>query len=235
MTLGTRSNSSLGQDIQLEFHFTEFGILINVDDFQKVEIYSSESDAEAGTNILETIEGTGAIDNFIIGKFKYIASKSFISSPGTFFDKVFIIPKPGESVFTQINKFFVRKSQFGGIAPGDHETVNVNINLFDFVDNPRESCTICIRLNVPFAKYGEDIITEESLADFIFDGKGKITIPLIETDTMTRDTFSDTGDDRIVFYEMTIGKHIHKQFRVPSGLIEASLDELPEVPIEESK
>ena len=224
MANGTRNDSIQNQDIDLYYNFLQNGALFDAYSFDKVEIYPTYADAQAETNIIETIQGTGNITNISTGRYSYTASG--IATIGTYYDKVYITPTATANQFTDINPFYVRQEVYGGATPGTHEKVRIYINVFDILDNAEEDVKAVVRMNVPFAYYGTDII-KQSLERYESDSTGQIVMDLVETDTLTEDTYGDTGDDRIVHYSIEIGKKYTLNFTVPRGTVSANLLELP--------
>ena len=85
MANGIREDALIDQPIDLFYCFFKDGIAFDADDILRVEIYSTINDAQAGTNIIETIDNdtgvsvndTGAtISRFTgqVGKYKYTAA-----------------------------------------------------------------------------------------------------------------------------------------------------------------
>jgi len=63
------------------------------------------------------------ITNLETGKYKYTAAA--ISSVGTFFDKVILVPDPGLQVRNFINPFYIRLQNYVGEVPESHEKCRV--------------------------------------------------------------------------------------------------------------
>ena len=115
MANGTRNDSITGQTIDLYFDTTVENELFDVYDFQKVRIYESLEDAQADINHIEEIV---SITNISTGKYSY--EMSAVATTGTYYDRVFIIFKDGESIWDSadaINPIWVRQEQYGGAAP----------------------------------------------------------------------------------------------------------------------
>lgn len=237
MANGTRDNATTDQLIDLYFQFLKNGTAFDAYEVQQVKIYDTQADAEADTNAIQTISA-GSITKVDTGKYHYVVNE--LSSAGTYFDRIFLIPEANDSVWDNsqaINPFYVRMEQYGGAAPGSHEKVRIYLNLFDILDNPQENDCVKVRMNVSYALYGNDFIEQEE-EEFTADSEGQVVMDLIETTTLTEDTFTETGDERYVYYTANIiGKYFIK-FRVPRGTVQANFfgkdedgnDYIPKVP-----
>ncbi len=238
MANGTRSDSISSQNVDLEFQFLKNGAAYGGGGLQKVEIYGSEADAIAGTSILETIDSTGFFTEVTTGLFGYTATAPTQTGgwvAGTYFDRVYVYTEVAGPIWDggpgrlDINPFYVREETFGGAAPGSHEKVIISLNLFDVLDSPRKGCKVEVEMNVKNARYGTDLIKNEKKV-FYSDEDGNVTMTLIETTTLSDDTFPDTGDNNIVYYKFNIdeGKLVEKR-TVTKGLSSVNYFTLPEV------
>jgi hypothetical protein len=209
----------------------QFQFLLNSDEYSayqvlRVEIYPTYEDAIAETNIIETIDGTGDIDEVSTGLYSYTASA--LSSPATYYDKIFLIPTDGDGIWDtddslvsgRIKQFYVRQDQPGGSPPSDKDRVRVFLNIFDIVNTAQKGDTVKVKMNVRHAWYGQDIIKQEVLT-FKADAEGIVYMDLIETDTLTED--SDTQ----VYYEFNVAGKANFEKRVPAGPLEADFKDLP--------
>ena len=233
MANGTRDDSITTQNIDLYYNFTKNGALFNASDFQKVEIYDTLADAQAGTNIIETITD---ITNPSTGHYLYTATAT--GSAGTFFDRVYIIPQAGEAVWDptgeeHISPFYVREETFGGAAPGSNEKIRIYLNIFDSISVAQKGDKVKVKMNVKHAWYGNNLIKQE-IEQFIADVNGQVVMDLIENQTLTSDTFPvDTGTDRtiktVVFYEITVGSKLTFRKYVDKGSVSVNFADLRDV------
>lgn len=222
---GTRNNAIVGTPIDLQFQF-----LLNDEAFSayqvlRVEIYPTYDDAKDETNIIETIDGTGDIVESDEGLYDYTVVA--LSSPTTYYDKIFIIPVENDPIWDddtlvsgRIKQFYVRQEQYGGSAPGSKERVRVRLNIFDIIDTAQKGDTVKVKMNVRSAWYGNDIIKQETKI-FKADTDGVVIMDLIETDTLS----DDTGT--AVYYEFNVAGKMTFEKRVPSGLLESNFKDLP--------
>ena len=230
MILGTRTNGIEGVATELFFEFKKNQQPFSAHEFLRVEIYPTYDDALAGTNIIETITDITETDT---GVYRYIASP--IENDGTYHDKVYLIPEDGYDTYEQINTFYIKNEDFGGTTPDDIQVVQINIdantiNAMGFLGLPIE-----VRMNLNSAKYGKIQIINRNFKYKIGDD-GSISFELIETDTMTQDTFPDTGDDREVYYVFDFGGgKLVETKRVPKGYLELDYADLPNVDINYQK
>lgn len=223
---GTRADGIIDQPTLLQFWFYKNGVLYDVDDFQKVEIYPTLADAQAGTNIIETIDAVD-INHIDTGKYSYTAAS--IGTSGTYYDRVYIIPESGGSLWTpselskDINPFYLRKESYGSGTPGTVETCRVTLNIFDYVANVTQHTKMYLDINKDNLWYNDThMITKDKLPPIKPDSTGKIEIDLVETDTLSAE---NGGID--VYYTITIGTY-EKRFTIPSGTLDATIKGLPE-------
>ena len=125
MANGTRYNATTNQLIDLYFLSTLNGQPWDIEaaggDFEKVEIYASEADALAETNKIETITTIVKQDT---GLYKYTVAA--LTNPGTYYDKVFIIPRSGATEFKAINFFTVIDEDFNGGPANTPKVSNIH-------------------------------------------------------------------------------------------------------------
>lgn len=237
MANGTRIDANTASPTDLTFNFTLNGADFAPYSVTKVEIYNDYNDAQNNVNIIETIdEANITIDDSksrpgINSTIKYTAA--ILSTSASYFDKIYIVPRDGESTITFINTFFVKEENWGGVTPTTHEKVRIYVNLYDIVDNPKECSKITCTLNLGSAWYGNDFIKQEKEI-FTADENGQVIMELVETDTMLKDTFDlidplhPTDDElRKIYYNVVIGNVKLLKIRVPKGTVQTSLKELP--------
>jgi hypothetical protein len=236
---GTRNDCMIDQDCDLYFTFLKNGLPYTVYNFQKVELFSTREDAIAGTNIIHTIT-SGDITEVTTGKYRYTApiTQTGLFEIGTFFDRVYIYPESNsplwnDPVYKNINTFNIRATDLI-TPPANHEKTNVYLNMFDVIDLPQKGDVITVRMNVPYAWYGNDLIQQEE-ETFRIDSSGTVTMPLIETETLTEDTFgTETGETRQVYYEIKISGKLFAKVSVPKGVGSINFKDLPQIVTSES-
>jgi len=217
-----RYDADINTAITLEFNFTKNNVLFEPLTWTKVEIYDSYADAVNDTNIVETIT---TFTNVSTGKVSYSPSNKSIAD--TYFDKIYIVPEAAVATQTFISPFYVKNTASGTPTPSTHEKARIYLNIFDIIDVPQKNDWVKVRMNVKSAWYGNDIIKQEEEI-FKADENGLVTMDLIETGTMTADTFADTGDDSEVYYKFNIaGKKILQKV-IPKGTTSANLIDLSE-------
>lgn len=239
MSNGTRYNGNTIDPTDLTFNF-----LLNGKDYapysaDKVEIYGSYDDAENNNNILETIPtGDIVIDDSnsipsVNSTCKYTADVLPVSA--TYFDKIYITPRDGMTPISFINSFFIQEYNWGGSTPSDHQRIRVYLNIFDIMDNPQKNAEVVWRLNVKDAWYGKDFIKQEKEI-FKADDNGLVTMDIVETDTLLKDTFDLTDPNnptpeelKKLFYRVEIDGRAKYDVRVPKGIVSAQFKDLPEV------
>lgn len=188
----------------------------------KVEIYDTYDKAvaaegtESAIHLITTLTPNPSID----GKFSYTVPGT--SPVGSYFDKLFFKPTTGSAKQSGIMNYYVRKTSPGATLPGDKETANILLNLFDITGSPDCNVPAYVEMNERYAFYGDDLIQKERERYFP-DKNGIINMDLLETDTLT----ADTGTD--IYYTFTIPSIKYKyHFTVPKGTISANLIRLPE-------
>lgn len=231
MANGSRNDGYTDTPTDLYFNFYLNGSLYDPYDFNQVKIYNTKEDAQNDTNAIETITSAN-ITKISTGRYYYVASA--LASIGTYFDRVFIYPTVSYGLWTNdnaITPFYIREEIYGGAAPSSHERVRVYLNLFDIIDNPQEGDCVKIKMNKTSALYGNDFI-EQEIETFKANSDGQVcrkdengnyTLPgmdLIETDTLTDDTYPN-GDDQIYYQIDIIGKYFIN-FQVPKGLLQVN-------------
>jgi len=233
MANGTRNAGIVNTPTDLTFQhmkLNDSGVFINysANSVSKVEIYPTEADADAGTNIIETIT-SGNITEISTGLYSYTIAA--LSSTGKYFDKIYLIPDAGVSEKTFTNPFHIVINKYNGYAPGIKEKCRVYLNLSDIIDNPLEGDKVSVSMNVKEAWYGNEFVKGEE-ETFRADSEGNILgldgqigMLLIETDTLTADTFPD-GDDT-VYYNFNIADRLYEKRTVTQGLLQAQYKDLP--------
>lgn len=86
-------------------------------------------------------------------------------------------------------------------------------------------------MNTDYAWYGNDFIEKED-EKFTVNSEGAVGrtvggvftagMDLIETTTLTEDTFTETGDEREVYYVIDIVGRYFIKFKVPRGTIQGN-------------
>jgi hypothetical protein len=234
MPNGTRSDGYTDTPTDLYFQFLK-RINYNLENYsahevKKVEIFSTMEDAEAGTSVIQTIQPAN-ITEVSTGKYYYVADA--LSSVGTYFDKILLTPDEGWSDRSFINPFYIRLQDYTGSTPGSHERCRVYLNLFDIVDNPQEGDRVVVRMNVQQAWYGKDFIESEeevfyaNAAGQILGQDDEIGMLLLETDTLTSDTFPNT-DTEVYYIVNVLDKYFYKK-TIPRGTLQSNFKDLPDV------
>jgi hypothetical protein len=221
---GSRDGITIPDTVSLTFQTVKNGTNTEPYSFDKIEIYNTHADAVAETNIVETITSFSSNGS---GLLSYTTST--ISSSGTKFDKVFFTDVDGGDQYSFISPFYMITASV--TMPSSHETVRIYANLYDILDNVIADQKVRVKLNTYYARYGTEIIKQET-ETYTSDSNGQVIMDLIETETMTEDTYTETGDDRQIYYILTIGSKYTLKFRVPRGTGTANIldrTKLPEV------
>jgi len=232
MANGTRTNSYTDVPTDLYFEFSQDNQLTDAYEVQKVEIYPSATDAANGTNLIETIS-SGSISNPSTGTYSYTAA--ILSTVGVYYDKVYAKPTVDLAVRTFTGNFFVRERTYGGSFPGSHHRVLIYLNVFDILDEAQKGDKVYVQMNTKQAWYGNDLIKGEreiftiNASGQVVQSNGDAGMYLIETDTLTADTFPDTGDDNTVYYKLNVAGKFQENFEVPKSYVQANYKELPKV------
>lgn len=112
MAVNTRFNAIINQPTTLQFQLLKNGVPFSAYSVSKVEIYDNITDATNSTNAIEVIP-SGSITESTSGLYTYTAAA--ISTVGTYFDKIFLVPENGLPEETFVNNFYVQ--EFGSGTP----------------------------------------------------------------------------------------------------------------------
>ncbi|GEM_PF-4822685 len=102
--MSERYTANVSESTTLEFQFLRAGTAYDAYSVNKVTIHSLYADAVSNSNIVETIS-SGSITRVTTGLYQYTAS--IITTPGTYFDKIFLTPTDGGTEISFINTFYV--------------------------------------------------------------------------------------------------------------------------------
>ncbi len=100
------------------------------------------------------------------------------------------------------------------------------------MDNPQEGDRVVVRMNVKRAWYGKDFIeSEEEIFRANDQGQvlgqdGQVGMLLIETETLTNDTFP-SGED-VVYYTFNILDKYYFKKTIPKGTLQVNFKDLPD-------
>lgn len=240
MSNGSRSNTNNTLATDLVFNFTSNGSDFAPFSVNKVEIYNSYSDAQNNLNIVETIlPASITIDdsNSQVGVNSTIKYTSSINaSAGQKYDKIYIVPIDGMNAIEIINQYYNQENDDNLPLPSDKELVRVTLNIFDILNNAQKNSKVVWRLNVKSAWYGNDLIKQEK-ETFIADDNGNVTMDLVETDTILKDTFDlvdnnnpTNEEQKQLFYRVEIadGRATYN-VRVPKGTGSIAFKNLPNI------
>lgn len=229
-------------DTNLYVNTIKGGLSYDVHRITKVEIYETYEDAVNNTNILQTISEANITKiSTETGRYSYTANG--LSTAGTYFDKPYIIFT--DSIYADATPFifpFYNIKESASPEPSDKESAIVYLNVFDITNKPLFRDNVEVIMNVDGAWYGDDFIKRTTMK-FKINSDGNVVRPvtvdgvktyvegmeIIETDTLTADTFSDSDDDRIVYYEINIGGILKESFTIPKGTVSANYKDLPKI------
>lgn len=104
--VATRYNAIKDEINTLSFQFKKNNVPFNAYQLTEVKIYNTHEDALADVNPIQTIPGA-SVANPSTGLYQYAVNA--ISSPGTYYDVVYIIPETGLGVAKYINSFYIQE------------------------------------------------------------------------------------------------------------------------------
>ena len=172
-----RFTGVVDQSTTLRYQFNKFdkvsGSLLPFDAYEitKIEIYPTQEDAAANTNIIETILTVG-VNRIDVGCYEYTVSPISISSQ--YFDKIYLIPTEGENTFIDTETFTVLPS---GICTSSETRKGYSFNNPDFTSNNGWGCIVTPdELRYVYA-FGNELvapnyqtITDETLKEYVNQG-----------------------------------------------------------------
>jgi len=139
-----------------------------------VTIHPTQDDADANTNIIQTITSTG-ITKTATGIYEYTAA--ILSTSQTYYDKIFIIPIENASPISFVNSFVVAEPDYSGGLPGAPGTCDITGTIVDHNGEP----LICGRvyalpLNSPVIVGNQGVYVFPSMAYTTSTGEFSITL-----------------------------------------------------------
>jgi hypothetical protein len=172
---GTRANTAVDDPTTLQTQLIVNGIQTEPFSFDKVEIYPTYEDAQAETNIIETIP---AIDITTDGNGRstvLAGDPAGFPLPKTYFDKTFFTLINGGSQQSQILNFIVHIASSGSVPPGPKETALITLNLCHITALPMKNEKVEISMcSSRYAKYGNNLVGREP-ERFMADENGIVT------------------------------------------------------------
>jgi hypothetical protein len=174
--MGDRFSASTLEATQLQFQFYRSAVKFDAFSVIKVAIYQSQEDANSDVNPVaeifsEDITKTG------IGLYSYIAP--LITTEGTYFDKIYIVPVEGAQTISFVNSFSVHA--FSGGVGGGIPLCSVFGKVSDAQGNPAVGEEICFTVNdIPSI---EGTTMSGIIANSVTinaDDNGSFSVPLIQ-------------------------------------------------------
>ena len=243
MANGTRQDGLISTSTDLYTNTVKNGKAFDVHRVTKVEIYDTQEKAEKSENPIQVIP-ENEVTKVITETGRYLYTVNPVGVAGTYFDKPYVIFENDACQLEQsfIFPFYVRKESYGGSAPGDKESAIIYLNIYDILDRSAYRDNVIVEMNVNGAWCGSDFIKKKSekfrvnkdgnvVRSEVVNGKKTYIegMKLLETDTLTDDTFSQTGDDRKVYYNINICGVVSECFEVPKGTLNANYKDLPKI------
>lgn len=102
--MSERYTANIAETTTLQFQFLHGGHAYDAHSVNSVTIHSSYANAVNDSGIIETIS-SGNITRLDTGLYEYTAA--IISTPGTYFDKIFLLPTSTGTEISFINTFYV--------------------------------------------------------------------------------------------------------------------------------
>jgi len=220
--IGDRFDIVEGAIPTLQAQVYQNGVAFDVYQVARVEIYNdrTEADKDYGVGVpLETI-ATGNISQVATGRYEY-ALTQVLSTANLYYDKVYIIPKSGDSEQSFVLPFYVRKTSVGSSPPGDMETCEIKFNLFELDKEAKEGDLVEVRMNEDSAYYDNNLV-DGMVQSFYADSDGIVTMNLIETTTLTQDT-----GKQIYYNVRALSCNWERNILVPKSTFSADLFDLP--------
>lgn len=219
---GDRQGVRINNPINLQFNLLRNGRFYNAYSIKRVEIYSSYTDAQASTNIVETISSS-SISHPSLGLYTYQAT--YFSAIGTKFDKVIFELEQGQPEYGFINPFYIREASYTPPGTGELQTVRVYLNVFDIIAGSQRYDKVEVIMNAPYAWYDKTLIKKVKKS-FSVALDGSVYMDLIPTDLLTSYTYPETGTTDLIYYNINVCNKLFVAVTVPSTVTEIELKDL---------